>query len=103
MGVDRSRFRGMGPALITPMRADGSVDLDGVAEHVRFCVDGGVHFLVPCGTTGESATMDAKEQLAVIERTIETAGGKVPVMAGAGSNNTSDACARARAAERSKP
>ena len=88
----------MGPALITPMRRDGSLDLDGVAEHVRFCVDGGVHFLVPCGTTGESATMDAAEQLQVIERTIEAANGKVPVMAGAGSNNTKDACARARAA-----
>lgn len=88
----------MGPALITPMRRDGSLDLDGVAEHVRFCVDGGVHFLVPCGTTGESATMDAAEHLQVIERTIEAANGKVPVMAGAGSNNTKDACARARAA-----
>ena len=98
MEVDRSRFRGMGPALITPMRKDGSLDLDGVADHVRFCVDGGVHFLVPCGTTGESATLDAAEQLQVIERTIEAAKGKVPVMAGAGSNNTKDACARARAA-----
>ncbi len=88
----------MGPALITPMRRDGSLDLDGVAEHVRFCVDGGVHFLVPCGTTGESATMDAAEHLQVIERTIEAANGKVPVMAGAGSNNTKDTCARARAA-----
>src|ERR1700754_3469600 len=85
------------------MRADGSVDLDGVAEHVRFCLDGGVHFLVPCGTTGESATMDAKEQLAVIERTLEVADGKVPVMAGAGSNNTKDACARAKAAADAGP
>jgi 4-hydroxy-tetrahydrodipicolinate synthase len=98
MGVEASRFRGVGPALITPMRADGSVDLDAFAEHVRFCVDGGVHFVVPCGTTGESATLDADEQARVIERCVEVAGGKVPVMAGAGTNSTAEACARARAA-----
>jgi 4-hydroxy-tetrahydrodipicolinate synthase len=74
------------------------VDLDAFAEHVRFCVDGGVHFLVPCGTTGESATMDPDEQARVIERCVEVARGKVPVMAGAGTNSTSEACARARAA-----
>jgi 4-hydroxy-tetrahydrodipicolinate synthase len=50
------------------MRGDGSVDLDAFGEHVRFCIDGGVHFVVPCGTTGESATMDADEQARVIER-----------------------------------
>ena len=98
MAAERSRFRGMGPALVTPMKKDGSIDLDGVADHVRFCVEGGVHFLVPCGTTGESATMDAAEQLQVIERCLDAANGKVPVMAGAGSNSTKDACARARAA-----
>lgn len=98
MAVEGRAFRGVGPALITPMRADGSIDLDAFAEHVRFCVDGGVHFLVPCGTTGESATMDADEQARVIERCVEAAAGKVPVMAGAGTNSTAEACARARAA-----
>jgi 4-hydroxy-tetrahydrodipicolinate synthase len=97
MTAERSRFRGVGPALVTPMRSDGSIDLAAFADHVRFCVDGGVHFVVPCGTTGESATMDGAEQLAVIERCIEAAG-EVPVMAGAGTNSTRDACARARAA-----
>ncbi|MSR35989.1 MAG: 4-hydroxy-tetrahydrodipicolinate synthase [Gemmatimonadetes bacterium] len=98
MGVEASRFRGVGPALITPMRADGSVDLDAFAEHARFCIDGGVQFLVPCGTTGESATMDGDEQARVIERCVEVAAGRVPVMAGAGTNSTAEACARARAA-----
>ena len=98
MGVEGNRFRGVGPALITPMRADGSVDLDAFAEHVRFCVAGGVHFLVPCGTTGESATLDAEEQARVIERCVEIADGKTPVMAGAGTNSTAEACGRARAA-----
>ena len=100
MAVEVSRFRGVGPALITPMRRDGAVDLDAVAEHTRFCVAGGVHFLVPCGTTGESATLDPDEQLRVIERCIEAADGKVPVMAGAGTNSTREACDRARAAAR---
>ena len=98
MSVDGSRFRGAGPALVTPMRRDGAVDLDAVAEHTRFCVAGGVHFLVPCGTTGESATLDAREQVRVIERCIEAADGHVPVMAGAGTNSTREACDRARAA-----
>jgi 4-hydroxy-tetrahydrodipicolinate synthase len=98
MAGEASRFRGVGPALITPMRADGSVDLDAFAEHVRFCVDGGVHFVVPCGTTGESATLDAAEQAQVIERCVAVAAGRVPVMAGAGTNSTVEACARARAA-----
>ena len=98
MGVDRNRFRGLGPALITPMREDGSLDLEAFGEQVRFCVGGGVHFLVPCGTTGESATLEPSEQLQVIERCVEAAAGEVPVMAGAGTNNTKEACARARAA-----
>src|SRR5690606_13015475 len=84
MGVEVSRFRGVGPALITPMHEDGSLDLEGFAAHVRYCVDGGVHFVVPCGTTGESATMDADEQARVIDRCVAAAAGRVPVMAGAG-------------------
>ena len=100
MVMEPSRFRGVGPALVTPMRRDGSVDLDAVAEHARFCMAGGVHFLIPCGTTGESATLSADEQLRVIERCVEAADGKVPVMAGAGTNSTHEACERARATVR---
>jgi len=91
-------FRGVGPALVTPMQVDGSVDLDRYAEHVEFMIGGGVHFLVPCGTTGESATLTAAEQVRIIEKTIEVSAGRVPVMAGAASNDTREAAARAKAA-----
>ena len=98
MAGEGGRFRGVGPALVTPMREDGSLDLDAFADHVRFCVEGGVHFVVPCGTTGESATMDGDEQRSVIERCVEAVAGAVPVMAGAGTNRTREACERAHAA-----
>jgi 4-hydroxy-tetrahydrodipicolinate synthase len=82
------------------MHSDGAVDLGGFAEHVEFLIGGGVHFLVPCGTTGESATLSADEQIRVIEKSAEVAGGRVPIMAGAGTNNTHEAVERARAAVR---
>jgi 4-hydroxy-tetrahydrodipicolinate synthase len=98
--MDRKLFRGVGPAVVTPMHADGSVDLDGYAEHLEFLIGGGVHFLVPCGTTGESATLSADEQLRVLEKTVEVAAGRTPILAGAGTNDTREACERARAAVR---
>lgn len=91
-------FRGVGPALVTPMGPDGALDMDAFARHVERVVDAGVHFLVPCGTTGESATLSNDEQVAVIRRCVEVAAGRVPVMAGAGTNNTLDAVVRARGA-----
>ena len=96
--MDVRRFRGVGPAAVTPMRADGSLDLDGYAAHLEFLIEGGVHFLVPCGTTGESATMTPDEQRKVIEKAVEVADGRVPVMAGAGTNDTREAGMLARAA-----
>ena len=96
--MDGKRFRGVGPAVVTPMHGDGSLDLDAFAEHLEFLIRGGVHFLVPCGTTGESATMTAEEQLRVIEKAVEVAAGRLPVMAGAGTNDTREAAERARAA-----
>lgn len=96
--MDGIRFRGVGPAAVTPMHEDGSLDLDAFADHLEFLIAGGVHFLVPCGTTGESATMTAEEQLRVIEKAVEVAAGRVPVMAGAGTNDTREAAERARAA-----
>jgi 4-hydroxy-tetrahydrodipicolinate synthase len=82
------------------MREDGSLDLEAYGEHVEFLIGGGVHFLVPCGTTGESATLTTDEQIRLIETTVELAGGRVPVMAGAGTNDTRTAAERARAAVR---
>jgi 4-hydroxy-tetrahydrodipicolinate synthase len=91
-------FAGAGVALVTPFTRDGAVDEPALRRLVRRQVDGGIDVLVPCGTTGESATMSADEQRRVIEITVSEAAGKVPVLAGAGSNDTSAAIARSKAA-----
>ncbi|HKK92647.1 MAG TPA: 4-hydroxy-tetrahydrodipicolinate synthase [Longimicrobiales bacterium] len=91
-------FRGTGPALVTPFDADGEVDLEVFTSLVERQIAGGVHFLVPCGTTGESATLTPTEQSTLIRRTVEIAGGRLPVLAGAGSNVTRAAVAFTRAA-----
>lgn len=96
--TDTTGFRGVGPALVTPMDEAGNPDLDLFARHVERMLDGGVDFLVPCGTTGESATLTAAEQRAVIARCVEVAAGAVPVLAGAGSNSTATAVELARGA-----
>ncbi|MEJ2541544.1 MAG: 4-hydroxy-tetrahydrodipicolinate synthase [Gemmatimonadota bacterium] len=96
--MEAARFQGVGPALVTPMKPDGSVDMDAFSHHVGYMLDGGVDFLVPCGTTGESATLTAAEQRAVIRRCVELASGRAPVLAGAGSNSTRTAVELARAA-----
>ncbi len=70
-------------ALVTPFDSDGAIDQASLARHVESQIEGGVEFLVPCGTTGESATMAAEEQLAVISTVVEVAEGRVGVMAGA--------------------
>ncbi len=98
MATNTSRIRGAGPALVTPMHEDGSLDLETFADHVRFCVDAGVHFVAPCGTTGESATMEPDEQRRVVETAVQVADGRVPVVAGAGTNATKEACHLAKAA-----
>jgi 4-hydroxy-tetrahydrodipicolinate synthase len=96
------KLRGCGTALVTPFRSDGSVDEMALHQLVRWQVDSGIDFLVPCGTTGETPTLSHDEWLRVIDVTIETAQGRVPIMAGATSNNTQEAVAKAReASERS--
>jgi 4-hydroxy-tetrahydrodipicolinate synthase len=91
-------FTGAGTALITPFTADGALDEGALRRLVKRQIDEGIDFLVPCGTTGESATMTGAEQRRVIEITVDVAAGKVPVLAGAGSNNTAVAIEHARAA-----
>lgn len=82
-------MRGCATALVTPFHKDGSVDEDCFRILVERQIKGGVKLLVPCGTTGESATMDETERLAVIRLTVEVAKGKgARVIAGTGSNNT---------------
>jgi 4-hydroxy-tetrahydrodipicolinate synthase len=92
------RFRGTGVALVTPFAEDGGLDLEAHADHVERMVSGGVEVLVPCGTTGESVTMSREEQRRVIETTVQAASGRVPVMAGAGTNDTREAASLAVAA-----
>ena len=89
-------FHGSLVALVTPMRADGSVDERALAEFVAWQIAEGTQGLVPVGTTGESPTLSHAEHRRVVEITIEVAAGRVPVIAGAGSNSTAEAIELAR-------
>ena len=93
-------FKGSFVALITPMRPDGSVDEDGYARLVDWQIREGTHGLVPVGTTGESPTLSHREHERAVEITIEVAKGRVPVIAGAGSNSTEEAISLTRHAKR---
>ena len=81
-------FQGCGTALVTPFRVDQSLDEETLRRLVRRQIEGGIHFLVPCGTTGENPTLTREEHLRVVEITLEEANGKVPVLAGCGGNDT---------------
>src|SRR3954469_7527873 len=83
-------FSGAMTAMVTPLR-DGRVDEQRLREQVEFQIEGGIDALVPVGTTGESPTVDFKEHGRVIELTVKYAKGRVPVIAGAGANSTSEA------------
>jgi 4-hydroxy-tetrahydrodipicolinate synthase len=86
----RRRFTGCGTALVTPFKRDGSLDEAGVSRLARRQIDAGIHFLVPCGTTGECPTLTDEEQVRVVELVVAEAAGKVPVLAGAGGYNTQE-------------
>jgi 4-hydroxy-tetrahydrodipicolinate synthase len=89
-------FTGTGTALVTPFRADGSLDTTALRALIKRQIDAGVDFLVPCGTTGESPTLTHEEHLRIVEIAVEVAVGKVPVLAGAGGYNTAEVIALAR-------
>ena len=93
-------FKGSFVALITPMRADGSVDEKAMESFVDWQIREGTHGLVPVGTTGESPTLSHDEHKRVVELTVAVAKGRVPVIAGAGSNSTAEAIDLARHAKR---
>jgi 4-hydroxy-tetrahydrodipicolinate synthase len=93
-------FTGCGTALVTPFRRDQSLDEETLCKLVRRQVEAGINFLVPCGTTGESPTLTRAEHLRVVEITLEEAGGKVPVLAGAGGYNTGEVVELAKEIER---
>ena len=88
--MERRSFTGCGTALVTPFRRDGSLDEAGVSRLARRQIDAGIHFLVPCGTTGESPTLSEDERVRVVELVVEQAHGRVPVLAGAGGYDTQD-------------
>jgi 4-hydroxy-tetrahydrodipicolinate synthase len=96
----RTPFTGVGTALITPFIRDGSVDEAAVKRLARRQIDGGVHFLSPCGTTGEAPTLTHHDRLRVVELVVEEANGKVPVLAGAGGYDTREVIELARDMER---
>jgi len=96
------KLRGCGTALVTPFKQDGSIDERALRHLVSWQVESGIDFLVPCGTTGETPTLSHDEWLRVIDITIETAAGKVPIMAGATSNNTREAVAKTKEASARK-
>jgi 4-hydroxy-tetrahydrodipicolinate synthase len=95
-----SNLKGCGTALVTPFKKDLSVDEEALRRFVEFQIAGGIDFLVPCGTTGESATLSDEEQRRVIQVVVEEARGRVPVIAGAGGNNTAHVIKLARECER---
>lgn len=88
-----TRFYGCGTALATPFSTDGSIDERALRALVDWQIAEGVHFLVPCGSTGEAATMSLAEHRRVVEIVVDQTHGRVPVVAGAGSNDTRKAIA----------
>ena len=93
-------FKGSMPALVTPFTADGKIDEKAFRDLVEWQIEEGSHGLVPVGTTGESPTLSHEEHKRVIEICIDQAKGRVPVVAGAGSNNTEEAIELAVHAEK---
>lgn len=91
--VTQKRLSGCGPALITPFNADGSIDEGALRALVDWQIEEGVHFLVPCGSTGEAATMTTEEHTRVVAVVVEQTRDRVPVVGGAGSNDTQKAIA----------
>src|SRR5947207_3538028 len=99
--INNVRFRGSIPALITPMQ-NGSIDEAALRKLIEWQIREGSHGIVPVGTTGESPTLTPEEHKRVVEIAVETAAGRVPVIAGTGSNSTAEAIEYTRDAEEAK-
>jgi 4-hydroxy-tetrahydrodipicolinate synthase len=96
----RTPFTGAGTALVTPFRKDGSLDEAAVRRLVRRQIEGGIHFVSPCGTTGEAPTLSHGEKLRVCELVADEAARRVPVLAGAGGYDTREVASLVRELER---
>lgn len=92
-------FKGSGVAIVTPMFDDGSINFEALADIIEFQIKNKTDAIITCGTTGESATMTDDERLAVIKFTVEKVAGRIPVIAGTGSNNTKHALKLSQAAQ----
>jgi len=97
--MNAQRLTGCGTALVTPFTATGELDERSLRSFIDWQIASGVHFLVPCGSTGEAATMTLAEHRRVVEITVEQTAGRVPVVAGAASNDTRKAIDLSRAME----
>jgi len=93
-------FKGAGVALVTPMKADGTVDFDKLKQLVEWQIAKGIDAIIACGTTGEASTLVDEEHIAVIETVVKQTAGRVPVIAGTGSNNTQHGIYLSKEAER---
>ena len=96
----RRPFTGVGTALVTPFTAGGSLDEAAVRRLARRQIEAGIHFLCPCGTTGESPTLSDAEKIRIVEILLEESSGRVPIVAGAGGNNTDEVVHLAKEFER---
>ncbi|MEX2271371.1 MAG: 4-hydroxy-tetrahydrodipicolinate synthase [Vicinamibacterales bacterium] len=96
----RKAFTGCGTALVTPFDRDDRVDEAGVRRLAKRQIDAGIHFLVPCGTTGETPTLTEDERIRIVEIIVDEAAGRVPVLAGAGGYNTHEVIGTAQAMRR---
>lgn len=94
--MKHGRIFGAGTALVTPFTRDGAVDEKALRSLIDWQIAEGIHFLVPCGSTGEAATLSPDEHRRVVEITVEQVAGRIPVIAGAGSNDTKKAIAVSR-------
>lgn len=94
--MKRERLFGAGTALVTPFTSDGAVDEKALRALIDWQLAEGIHMLIPCGSTGEAATLSPDEHRRVVEITVEQVAGRVPVIAGAGSNDTKKAIALSR-------
>ena len=92
----KHRWSGCGTALVTPFTESGSIDEEAISRLAKRQIENGIHFLVPCGTTGESPTLSTAEKLRVVDLVVQEANGKIPVMAGAGGYDTKSVVALAQ-------
>jgi 4-hydroxy-tetrahydrodipicolinate synthase len=98
--MTRTKWTGAGTALVTPFTTSGDVDEAAVRRLARRQIEGGIHFLAPCGTTGENPTLTDLERQRIVAIVVEEASGKLPVLAGAGGYNTREVIELARSFER---